>query len=552
LLPRRLLMPLACRCLLLVLLPLAGLSQGQGPSGGENPAAVAGVAVDGSSGEPLSKVRLLLRRDPGRAAPRTTSTDREGRFALTGIPPGRYRLSAERNGFAPQEWGQRSPSGFGSAFELHAGEALDDLVFRLMPGAVITGQIADQDGEPNAEVEVTAYRLAYQRGRPRLMPVRSDRTDDRGEYRLYGLPAGRYYVVASFSRFPGMPGPFGGGGRSAGVEAEEDYLPTFYPGVHEARQATPVEAAPGSELNSVNFKLRSESTVKLTGRIETEEGQRGRASLLVTPRDPLQLGRHRGGVRENGEFEIRGLAPGSYSLIAQMRGRGDRQSARLGLEVGNQDIRDLVIPLIRDLTLEGRLEWDAEAETDASGLRLVLEPQEPGAGGAAATPAADASLRFENVPTNLYRLGLRNAPGDVYIKAATLGGVDVLEQGLDINPQSASGGLMVLLSPKGAQASGVVADNDGRPVEGAQVLLAPEQRQMHRPDLFQQLDTDADGIFLLRGVPPGRYRLFAWDNLEEVPWRDAAYLKQFESQSVPCDLSEGDTRSFDLRLITAR
>ena len=127
----------------------------------------------------------------------TASTDSAGQFAITGIAPGKYRLSAERSGFINTQYGARGPNKPGTLLTLEPGQKSSDLAMRLTPQGVIAGRVLDEDGEPVANVDVQVLRQQYMQGRKQMARTGGATTNDLGEYRVFGLPPGRYFVSAN-------------------------------------------------------------------------------------------------------------------------------------------------------------------------------------------------------------------------------------------------------------------------------------------------------------------------------------------------------------------
>ena len=169
------------------------------PTRKEDQCRIAGVVVKLAGSEPLNKVHVRLQNADDRTRSVTVTTDTSGHFALPGIDPGRYHLSATRLNYVTVEYGQRKPGGPGAIMTLHAGQEMKDLVFRMIPSAVIAGHITDEDGEPLPRVHVSAQRESYEKGKRRLTPTTSAETDDLGAYRLYGLAPGRYFISAVYN-----------------------------------------------------------------------------------------------------------------------------------------------------------------------------------------------------------------------------------------------------------------------------------------------------------------------------------------------------------------
>src|ERR1700736_3225869 len=157
---------------------------------------IAGMVVKMAGSEALRKaqVRLQSLEDPTHVI--STVTDAGGRFQLQGLAPGRYNLTVSRVGFVMQTYGQRKADAPGAALTLRSGQNMKDLLFRLIPSAVIAGRILDEDGEPLPGATVSALREVYSEGKRSLSVSTTAETNDLGEYRLYGLAPGRYFVSA--------------------------------------------------------------------------------------------------------------------------------------------------------------------------------------------------------------------------------------------------------------------------------------------------------------------------------------------------------------------
>ena len=196
-----------------VFLPqLAVLATQQQPARGS----IEGVVERAGTGEPIAGAEIRVMRvatpgEEGRVGPRMAFvftgsdpyapvpaiTDREGHFLLKDLEPGSYKITAARNGYTKQEYGQRIAAGQGTVVTLAGGQTLKDLAFHLIPGGTISGRVRDDGGEPITGARVELLRAAYVRpGKRDFRIAASALTDDRGEYRLSllsgenGLPVG--------------------------------------------------------------------------------------------------------------------------------------------------------------------------------------------------------------------------------------------------------------------------------------------------------------------------------------------------------------------------
>src|SRR5262249_49516048 len=180
------------------------------------------------------------------------TTDKEGRFQMNNLPDGRYYLVPLAPAyFAPSE--DRMIAS-GKPVTLMKGETLDGIELKLIPGGVITGRVTTADGAPVIGGEV--YTRATDSRALQQLPVPSAggsrfKTDDRGVYRIYGLPAGRFTV----SVLSGRPG--------------EGWI--FHPGVTEESRAGQIDVVGGRVVENIDIKLPPLTRVyEATGRVIDE------------------------------------------------------------------------------------------------------------------------------------------------------------------------------------------------------------------------------------------------------------------------------------------
>ena len=119
--------------------------------------------------------------------PVSTTTDAQGRYELTQLPAGTYHLKASRGGYVELEYGQRRSFERGRPVELAEGAVLQNIDFALPPGGVVTGRVVDEIGDVVPKVWVSLARRRYIDGERRLVPQLGSSTDDRGEFRIYGV-----------------------------------------------------------------------------------------------------------------------------------------------------------------------------------------------------------------------------------------------------------------------------------------------------------------------------------------------------------------------------
>ena len=314
--------------LLFLSLALAGaLSFEQAPQTGTEVTRVSGRVVEEGTNAPLSGARVTvvaLDRTPvvsfPPGPPSQAITDQDGRFVFDGLPPGRYRIDAQKATFAspvlpPDPLALRT-------FQLAAGQTLDGVNIPLLKGAVITGQILDpSSGEPVVGTMVMAMRrpgvaggpaVLVASGTPRLMPAGSStQTNDLGEFRIFGLSPGEYVVAAS------RP-PNSGFAPTGGIAA----VFSFYPGTADASAAQSVTVAAGQVATGFVMRLVTPETYQVSGTVVDQNGTPVVGAMVMLRTDPRTSGvmtampAGTGRSDANGNFVISGMAPGSYQTLA--------------------------------------------------------------------------------------------------------------------------------------------------------------------------------------------------------------------------------------------
>jgi protocatechuate 3,4-dioxygenase beta subunit len=577
--------------LFLFLLGLVSAAAAQEPAPAEKPAAkcvVAGQVVKAGTGEPLKKARVGLSKVEGREPAKVAITDANGRFVFRDIEAGRYRLTAARNGYARQQYGQRGPGKPGTILSLAPGQQEREIVFRLQPAAVIAGRVRDEDGELLASVRVQAMQYRYSDGRRQLYPAGQALTNDRGEYRIFGLAAGRYYVSATYSPSLGSMLEIGGvvmtEGPGRAVE-EDTYIPTYFPGTNEAARATPIELKAGGEAAGIDFLLLPTRGVRLVGMVSNAVAGKPPRDIVVhiLPAESDTVTYSLDNMARpdaEGRFEFRNVAPGSYVLEAGWYDRENQEfyRAQLPVTVTGDNLEGLHLVIRPGVEIAGSLRVEgvpAKAAEEAPAipgasderpdkldwteLSVVLDPR--GArgpmrfGGASGPVRADGTFTIANVADDAYRVQVWRLPADYYLKAVRMEGEDVLEEGLAVSGPP-NGPLEVVISANGGRVEGVV-QKDGKPFSGATVTLIPaaamqsDTKRPIRPELYRSTTTDQYGRFVLRGIPPGEYQLFAWEEIEPGAHQDSEFLKPYEKLGHEVTVEEGSRLSAELKLIPA-
>jgi protocatechuate 3,4-dioxygenase beta subunit len=526
-----------------------------------DPCTIEGIVVRLGTNTPLNRARVELRGAEGSEFVRQVMTFDDGRFVITGVAPGRYRLFAERNGFVRSEYGQQAPGRPGTALTLESGRTVSGLVLAVFPTAVISGRIVDADRKPVAASPIAALRIVYDDTEYRVGDtIRSD-TNDNGDYALWGLQPGWYVLRVNY-----IPNAKKGAGKGAKVPVEaaaappEDYATLYYPSSADPSHAEPVAVRAGGESVQLNFGITPVRGRKIQGHVfnavKGEPAQQ--ATVRLFPRDwgvlPLAIPNAASAAGEEGKFEFKGVAPGSYVMRASWRSGGKWFVARQEVDVRDEDLEDLNLVLTPGVDIQGVLKVeDAPAvRLEQFGVHLVSEEDSsvrvPGGG---PNVRGDGAFTLEGVPEGRYRLRLVGVPEGLYLKSAYLGPQNVMDSNLAIARGGAPPKLQVVLSGTGGQVSGIVKSRDDLRVRGAVVVLVPAPALRDQPALFKMVRSDAYGQFHFVGIRPGDYAVLAWQEIEPGLWQDPLFLRSFERLAVAVRVAEASTPTVELRVIPA-
>jgi len=567
-----------CICVLF-LLPLALPAQRGGPPAGagrqrtpgaqqeavrkpEEYGVIEGSVVNAMTGEPLRKATVTVRRTETSQAtaglPRvyTTTTDSAGRYAVSDIAPGRYRISASRNGFVETDYGERDPQLAGTVLTLGPRQRISDIVIRLIPHGVISGRVVDEDGEPMASVHVQAMRYRYSQGRKQLSTYGTANSNDLGEYRIFGLPPGRYYISATVTRFP-LGDRFGPGPPPGTEQASaQQYVTIYYPGTPDLSTAAPVEVGAGGEIRGLDLAMTKYRTVTVKGRVTDATGSnRQRLMVYLTPKEGGSFAamRRAPAVDANGDFEIRGVTPGSYFLVATIADRERPVAAKAPLQVGSSGVENASIQINPPMELAGRIRVDGGGPTNLSGVQVTLQRRDTVGGMFGPNPSArvqaDGSFRIANVTPDLYTFVFSGLPEGCYVKSIRSNDADVLAGGLDLM-SGTLGAIDVVLSPNAGTVSGVVQNDQQQPAPGVTVVLVPEEKERReQAQYYRTAVTDANGRFTMRGVSPGKYSAYSWEYVEYGAYFDPEFMRAFANRGETVTIREGGQEELKLRLI---
>ncbi|MGA8540950.1 MAG: carboxypeptidase regulatory-like domain-containing protein [Terriglobales bacterium] len=543
------------------------VASAQEPQAATKASSIAGTVVKEPGSEPLKKALVqVVAENQQEGANYTASTDADGHFRVENVPPGRYSIFIERTGFiGVNERGLKTDT---NVVTVQDGQSIEGLLFRMLPTAIITGHVTDEDGDPMSGVNVVAQKKRP--GKATRENVASATTNDLGEYRLSGLFPGQHWVVAmpppDFRDYE-QPHHTSHPDKSQPDAASDDkpeqpksdtrYLTTYYPGTYDALQAAAVTLKAGDEM-PVNFALVPAKTYRIRGIVTgITSNQKANVELISKAGDSYRANATE--IGSDGQFEVRGVGPGSYVLRASAGSESQLLTARQDISVVAADVEGVKLVPQSSFTISGNLRiWNARGNLTqyAVNLRPAEVPDDPGffisQDSLGANAAVDRFGHFEWKSVNPGNYLVQVVGGDgqgFFLKSATMGGQDIAAGFTASGPAE----LDLVVSTKGGIIEGVVVEREKNvdnnyPVANATVVAVPEEKYRKLPDRFLTGETDQHGRFTLRGVAPGSYTLYAWQDVDDDVYRDPNFLKSQEANGTAVKVEEGSDQKFELKL----
>jgi hypothetical protein len=491
-------------CLFLLLAFCRAVSSQTASQSASQPSGTATISGTVKLGEaPGTGITLALTPDQGgrqagpgaarqaatlQAKPAQVTTDDKGLYTFTNVAAGKYRVSPLAETLVV---GNGDPRASGTAVTVSDGQTVSQIDFKLAPGGVITGRVAEHNGRPIIAQRISLM-LVGENGQPQ--PFNGGNrfgyeTDDRGVYRVYGLPAGRYLVSAGTDISGNNGGNNGGNRPGPGINRRSRYPLTYYPNATDQAQAQIVELTAGSVAESIDIALGEPlKTYAVSGRaVDAETGE----PVTVIP---INVGRAVGGQRggpqtmasgastgsgatnTKGEFRVTGLLPGRYSLSVNAPGSEDTASDfyndPVTFEISSNDASGVEVKVHRGASITGIVIIDGSndpaviaqlAQLTVSATSRGGQGQQ-GQGGRGGDGSGSGRQGFAQVgPDGLFRVG-GLAPGTVRLSLNGFGGPG--------GPRGGSSGFSVIqIERNGAAITGDMTVASGEVVTGVRIIV---------------------------------------------------------------------------------
>jgi hypothetical protein len=495
-------------------------------------AEIGGTVKSAADDKPLARARVVV-------------TAADGRYTFADLPAGAYTVSATRTGFAAQVYGQ-GRSLAGTPVTVTGGQRATGIDFSLLPGGVIAGRILDEDGSPFAGALVEALVTRTDAGAETLASVSSSQTDDHGDFRLFGLAPGNYYVSAQDPAFRSVSSPKG----------VLHYSPTYYPGTPFADQARTIAVADRRPADKIEFRLKLVPPSRIGGRMVAYNGRQllGGSVIMSAPAGEglPTLAPEGGSILPDGRFTFGQVVAGRYQIRA--RGQTDADSVPLfaifSTEVLGHDIDGILMTLRPGAIVEGTVTLEnrhASTPPPLSGLRVRAPFVDGNSFGDAFTGTVQptGSFALRGVMTGAHQIVVDGLQPPWVLKHVSTHGSDITDVPIDLAEKQQVRDVRIVISDASSEVIGTVQNARNAPVANAGVLVFPRVPifWMRTNRRMRVAYTDRDGRFAIPGLPAGEYFAVASPWIDESDFGRRERLQALENVAVAFRLDSDEAKA---------
>jgi hypothetical protein len=512
--------------------------------------AIKGRIVAADSGTPIRRAKVSLETGNPLES-RGTTTDLDGRYEFTELAAGQYRVSASKGIYVPFDYGQRKPFERGKPIDLADGQVAEKIDIALPRGGVISGVLLDDVGDPAAGVRVTVMRQQYREGKRGLVGIgRPVETNDTGQYRIYGLPSGSYFVGA----LPSTPN------TAIPLLSAPSGAPTYYPGTLSEVEAQRVTVQPAQERTLPDFTLVPSRMVKVTGTATNATGGPVQMVMIMSTSQMsagnAMPGMGMGTVKPDGSFQLTNVAPGEYALMAiSNAGSGDQEITTMPLTVAGEDVTGVTLHTTAGFRATGQILFEQgtpPAGLTASGLTLMAVPASQFV---ITGTMARAAIRDDWTFEIKGLAGLRQfrfsqgLPSGWMIQSVFYGRTDITDKPLEVTEDLER--ILITLTNRPARVSGSVTDDRGKPLTSCAIVIFPDETTLGPPAstrYLRSLRPGDDGKFKSENLPAATYLVVAIESLDPGDENDPELLEQLRALATRVTLGWGDAKDVQLKL----
>ena len=512
-----------------------------------------GRVVTHPDGKPIARARVMLTR-PDKTYAWVTITDAEGRYEITELEGfDNYMLAASKSGFAPRIWGEKQLPEPPTPLKIADAQTLENIDVALAEQLWVSGKILDSDGTPFAGAVVSALRPVFVGDRREMVTVAEIITNDKGEYRLFGLPAGQYFISAvdpAFLSTGDHQGPL-------------VYAATFYPGVASPEGATRITLEPGQSRDNIDFPLNIVKPARVSGRISSHDNQQLYSGAVVM--SPFRSDRAasytttRVDIKPDGTYEFFNVPPGRFII----RSRGEVSSEGVMLfgsftvNVEGRGTSGVDMTMLPGARLYGLVAWEGKTPkpADISEIRVRAPMTDGNTFGDAVTGNIkdDDSFVIRGAMVGGHFLRVENLPEPWTLKAVYFQGQDVTDIPLSVTSSQEITSLRLVFTDKSTRVEGRILSNESDDYESYRVVAFPVNPQYWRPGSrhVRLVRPDRDGRYAFSGLPPSVYYMTVTRDVDESDLGDPRVLDRLAGGATSVRLNEGERKRQDLRPVRA-
>jgi hypothetical protein len=504
---------------------------------------VAGIVIS-TSGDPIRRATILLRAQDEAGISYTVDSDANGRFIIQDVQPGSYAVSADRQGFMLETDG--APGAPQRALKVEAGQSKNDLKIKLVPLGVITGRVLDDDGDPVRGAQVQAMAYTYRASKRQLSSVDQTTANDKGEFRLFGLRPGTFYLRASNRN----RGRYQAAGPIVGTRLSESFAPTYFPSTTDAVHAAPIEVSAGAQMRGLDIQLRREMRYSVRGKRPEVKHFDEQVMLRIVPRGGFEGNFGSSMQQDNETFEFVDVLPGSYLIVGTVMDDGKRSVVRQPVEVVNADVEGVILNFVSPIEVSGVVRVEGTPARPIENMHVNLQSETPAMfTQSSAEVKADGSFVIADVMPDVYEVTVASSPG-AYLKSIRFGDEEKPDGRIDLTQRS--GPVTALLGTDVGEVEGSVKKTNGDPAVRVRITLIAYGKQLGRSDLSRFGFTDEQGKFHLRNVAPGEYKVFAWEDVPMGAPQDPEFRKPFEKQAGAVKMEPNGHETVELTAISVK
>jgi hypothetical protein len=492
-----------------------------------------GRVVDAQTGQPIARAHLTVHLlQASQQVELTLVSDTDGSFRITNLPLGPCQVFCEKAGYLPANQMMQTAVVADNAKPVPA-------VIRMTAQAAIEGTVVDDKGMPEENIYLQLVRQAVVNGHRQYQTTQGGNTDETGSFRLFGLPAGRYYI--------GISARVNGARRAKSLA----YPPLFYPNAVDIAAAQPFDLKAGDELQ---LPIRLPEPVpahEIRGTVAAA-GPNVNVSLTRQPSSlfPFWVNGDTRWDAKTGTFRISGVTPGMYLLTAGTQGGKNWMQASTYVTVSNTDVTGIKLEP-RDIAIDGTLRVEGDTSPGSAGQAFAIgggfsrlggnAPQmtrvtgmvsfQSERSGYGAQVDADGKFHAAGLVPDTYRV-VPQPFGTQCVQSIQQAGRDVRE-GLAVAEDVPPAPVEIVLTTHCGTVEATVAPADSsQPARNLTVVLlhqAGSELAIEKQGSLGAKMADASSLFLFRGVTPGDYMMYAWPQDAQIEYANPEYMRQFES-----------------------